>query len=243
MIDWLLEDHIKALIVDPYRYSHQVTENSNDDMGEVMKTWNRVAIEADCAVILVHHFTKGPGIGVDKTSGGHAIIAHSRAVLPLSTPLTEDEAEKYGITDHRHNYIRVDDPKVNFQPKPEHAVWFHLVEVPIYDKFTVVAAERWYPKPKPRRLSRPLPDDLADIVNKGPGGGEYYTQHRSGADDKRWFGHAVMEMMPDVDEKKAKALIDEWLDWGFLWEKDYTSPTTRRERKRLEAPGDQGRNG
>jgi hypothetical protein len=35
---------------------------------------------------LLHHFTKGPGIGVDKASGAHAIAAHSRSVVPLSTP-------------------------------------------------------------------------------------------------------------------------------------------------------------
>src|SRR5690348_15694416 len=48
--------------------------------------WNRVALEANVAVVWLHHFTKGPGIGVDKASGAHAIAARSRSVVPLSTP-------------------------------------------------------------------------------------------------------------------------------------------------------------
>jgi hypothetical protein len=165
-------------------------------------------------------------------------------VVPLSTPLTEAQVNEYGIADHKYNYVRIDTLKVNFQPQPDRAIWFRLVPVQMRGDFTVVAAERWYPPaPQPQRI-RALPDELFAIVNKGLGDGEYYTQHhiKNGNDNSRWFGHQVMDVM-GVDEKQAKDYIKAWLKNRFLREDRYISPLTRRDRARVMAPTDQGRNG
>jgi hypothetical protein len=243
MIDWLIEGRKDVLIVDPFRYTHKLEENSNDDMGEAMKLWNRVALEANVAVILIHHFRKGQGEGVDKASGAHAITAHARSVVPLSTALTEAEAKDYDIDDHKNNYVRIDTLKVNFQPQPDKAIWFHLVPVQMREGFSVVAAERWYPPtPQPKRLPA-LPDELVELVNNGLGDGEYYTQHCTGPKNSdnagRWFGYQIMEVM-GVDEAKAKQYIKHWVERGVLKVDEYTSPQTRKPRGRLRAELDPG---
>jgi RecA-family ATPase len=39
--------------------SHKVPENDNGSVDMVLKEWGRVADQANCAVLLVHHVRKG----------------------------------------------------------------------------------------------------------------------------------------------------------------------------------------
>lgn len=49
---------IDVLIIDPFVSSHAVTENDNMAIDAVVKAWARVADEANCAILLVHHTRK-----------------------------------------------------------------------------------------------------------------------------------------------------------------------------------------
>jgi RecA-family ATPase len=49
---------IDVLIVDPFVSSHGADENSNTRIDAIAKAWARVAAQADCVVVLVHHSRK-----------------------------------------------------------------------------------------------------------------------------------------------------------------------------------------
>jgi AAA domain len=224
-------DDIRLLIVAAFRFTHSLAENDNDDMSEVMRLWNEAARRAHCVILLLHHFKKGRDRGVDQARGAASITDHARAALPLSIML-KGEAEQFDLPDHDSRYVRLDDPKLNFQAKPQDAVWFHLAEVELANGDKVPVAERWYPSPS-TRAPVPLSNELAALIERGPGEGDYYTKDRKSAD--RWFGKAVMEHM-DVDADKAAKLIAQWLKQGQLVETDYISPRRRGKQQRLCLP-------
>jgi RecA-family ATPase len=66
-------EHIKAhqigtFIVDPFVETHEVTENSNEQIKAVAVMFREIARVGDCAVMLVHHTAKPP----QGSSDGHA---------------------------------------------------------------------------------------------------------------------------------------------------------------------------
>ena len=226
MVAQLRQDRICLLIVDALRFTHSVEENSNDEMSAVMGLWNEVARRANCVVLLLHHNNKGAGQGLERSRGATAIVDHSRGGLALAC-MTAAEAQALQLTDHHTSYVRLDDTKMNFQPKPTEAIWFHIVRVDLDNGDNQGVAERWYP-PLPK--TEPFTDELAAVVTRGLGNGEYWTKDIKSKD--RWFGIKVMKLM-GVDKQEANELIKRWIKSKVLKEEDYQSPMQRKLRPRL----------
>jgi RecA-family ATPase len=55
------DNRIGLVIIDPFVSSHRVTENDNNAIDRVAKTWAKIAEETGCAVELVHHSRKTGG--------------------------------------------------------------------------------------------------------------------------------------------------------------------------------------
>ena len=224
----LIDDGIDLLVIDPFKYSHTLDENSNEDIAEVMRRWSEVARRANCAVLLLHHFRKGGATGVAEMRGASALSDHARAALPLST-MTSSDHTKFGLTEPAGRFVRIDDPKLNYQARPEETIWFRLVEVELDNGDTAVAAERWYPpavsQKEREKPDVPLTDDLRSAIERGLGDGEFYTPHRNARE--RWIGRVVMDHV-GVDELKATAVVKAWLEQGLLRKATYHSPSQRR---------------
>jgi hypothetical protein len=77
----------RLLILDPLALLHTASENSNDEMLEVMRGLHEIKVRADTTPLLVHHTRKGlPGLkdpGFDAMRGAGAIAAHVRVILRL----------------------------------------------------------------------------------------------------------------------------------------------------------------
>jgi hypothetical protein len=223
LIDKLKSDQVRLLVVDPFRYTHELDANDNDKMSRVLGVWSEVARRADCAIILVHHFNKGSGQGVERSSGANAVVDHARAAIPLAK-MTNDEAERLAADDRPGRNVRMDDPKLNWQRPPNETVWFHLANVILdvggdNEPIEVGVAERWYPSAAP---IAPMSDELRAVANAGLGDGEYYTRHKTTKEPKRWFGSVVMGHSK-VNERHATRLIEAWLQDGTLREELYKS--------------------
>lgn len=109
----------------------------------VVKAWARVADEANCAILLVHHTRKenGAKITADSARGGGALIGAVRDCRTLNR-MDEDETKKLGI-DNPRGYFKVQSDKGNFAPA-DSAQWYKLkvsslITEPISASVTVLA--------------------------------------------------------------------------------------------------------
>ena len=67
-IEFIKRNQIKLFVVDPFVETHEVEENSNEQIKVVAQMFREIARQGDCAVLLVHHTAKPP----QGSSDGHA---------------------------------------------------------------------------------------------------------------------------------------------------------------------------
>lgn len=131
LVDELRNRAIDCLIVDPFVSSHDVSENDNGAIDAIAKQWSRVAVEADCAIVLVHHSRKlgGGEVTAEASRGASSLVNAARTALVLNR-MSEDEAKGFGIEgEERRRYFRVYDDKGNRAPPANDSDWFRLASV------------------------------------------------------------------------------------------------------------------
>lgn len=134
----LIENNVSLLIVDPFLETHEGNENDNREMSQVCTWYRKIAQQANCALLIVHHTRKEDG----KSSGGHAgnqdsgrgasaISGVARVVFTLYN-MDKDAAKKLGVPEKRkHEYIRLDDAKANLSKISGETKWFKRESVTI----------------------------------------------------------------------------------------------------------------
>ncbi len=132
------ERGIGVFVVDPFIETHEVNENSNEQIKAVAAMFREIARKGDCAVLLVHHTVKPPLASSDghagnmnTARGASALTGVARIVQTLFSMSAKD-AERFGIADEeRHLYVRLDDAKANVGLITNRAAWFRRVGVTI----------------------------------------------------------------------------------------------------------------
>lgn len=229
---------VRLLIVDPFVRSHRVEENHNDEIDFVAALWASVADQADCAILLVHHFKKG-GMSGDAAAfrGASALIDASRAAVTLTT-MSADEADKLGVTaKDRWQYVRVDNAKLNLAPPPDSAVWLHLEGIDLDNAMdgreadNVQSVTRWEPPSSFEDMSMNAVVRTLERLSHGPGAGEQY--YLTGGVTGRWAGLVIMaETGKTIGQ--AKQIIAAWKKSGLIKPTRYDSPADRKERGGME---------
>ena len=119
--EFMLANGIGLGIFDPFVEMHPADENNNVEVAAVARVFRRVAVRANCSVILAHHTRKPPAASgsdayagnMDSGRGAGALNGVARMVATLYT-LDAATAKKYGIREAEiRNYIRFDDAKSN----------------------------------------------------------------------------------------------------------------------------------
>jgi hypothetical protein len=129
---------IGLFVVDPFVETHEVNENSNEQIKMVAAMFREVARATNCAVLLVHHTAKPPqGMSdghagnMNTARGASALVAVARVVQTLFA-MSEKDADRYDIRpEERHLYLRLDDAKANLGLVSPAAKWFRKVGVEI----------------------------------------------------------------------------------------------------------------
>lgn len=137
-IEFIKRNKIKLFVVDPFVETHEVEENSNEQIKVVAQMFREIARQGECAVLLVHHTAKPPQGSSDghagnmnTARGASALTGIARSVQTLFSMSSKD-AETFGIKDEdRHLYIRLDDAKANLSLVSPDAIWFKRVSVTI----------------------------------------------------------------------------------------------------------------
>jgi hypothetical protein len=223
------ENQIDVVIIDPFVSSHQVTENDNNAIDRVAKTWAQIADETDCTVELVHHSRKtyGNEATVEDGRGASALLAAARSARVLNV-MSEREAEDFGL-ENRRLHFRVENGKSNLTPPPEAATWFKMVSVNLGngnpfakggndddttggDSVGVVTS--WE-----------CPDLLADITEDDLRAAQAVVAEgrwRASSQATDWVGKAIARALSlDLDDSshkaKVKRLIKEWIAAGWFF--------------------------
>lgn len=221
LIATIRENRIDVISVDPFVSSHAVTENDNNAIDAVAKTWADIANATGCAVELVHHVRKtapGEEITIDDGRGAVALINAARSARVLN-PMSEAEASRLGV-DNRRLHFRADNGKASMFPPPpsDKATWFKMASVclgnganGLGDNVGVVTT--WSP-----------PDPLADVTVN-----DLLAAQRAIADGrwrenvqaKDWVGKPVadalaLDLEKSADKAKVKTLLKLWLASGAL---------------------------
>ncbi len=215
----LREQHIDVLIVDPFVSSHSVNENDNRAIDLVAKQWARLASQAGCAVILVHHARKlaGSEVSAEAARGASALIAAARSV-PTLNRMSDDEAAKFGIEgEERRRFFRVYDDKNNRAPPSDKSDWYRLHSVSLGngpdggDSLPVVVP--WSP---PQTFDGVTATHLR-AVQERIGTGEYRKDPQS----HPWAGDVVISALGldgsrKADRIRAASLLRTWEENGAL---------------------------
>lgn len=210
---------VSVVIVDPFVSSHAVRENSNEAIDAIAKRWKRLAQDAGCAVVLVHHTKKlgGREASAEDGRGAVALRDAARVVLPLNS-LSQAEADAFGISDPqlRRSLVRVDTGKANRAPLDE-ATWVKLEsqsldngsgeQPPDY----VGVASLWERPDAFHGLTAWHLYEVQQSVSR-----ESWRENSQSSD---WVGHLVAKiagLCGDADKARIKIILRQWFASGAL---------------------------
>ena len=134
-IDYIKQQNIVLLIVDPFVRSHEVDENDNMQIDKVIWCFQRIMDATGCAVCVVHHTNKSAYNVTSPeekmhTGRGASSLVYAARIAHVLTPMKEEEATKFSIPQSRRRwYVRLDNAKANLQAPAESARWFEKVSV------------------------------------------------------------------------------------------------------------------
>lgn len=107
-------------IIETVSRIHDGDENSAASMSALVSALESWAIRNRCAVLALHHTSKGADLNFRGDSqhaarGSSAFVDNVRYVANLCA-LSTDEAERLGLSEHRRFYVRFDVSKANYVP-------------------------------------------------------------------------------------------------------------------------------
>jgi len=174
--DFIRENDIGAVFIDPFISTHDQPENGNTEVDKVVQQYKRIANATGVAISLAHHVRKG-----SPDSEGHAGDAESgrgasslkdacRCVLTLSR-MNERTADTLGFDSReRERHVRLDVGKLNFGLSDGKAKWFRMESVYLGNGDAVGV---------------PVPVNLEPM----------FDQAKRGASNTKWTTHTVAEAL------------------------------------------------
>lgn len=148
-VEHIKKNNISVFIADPFVETHELEENSNQQIKVVSQMFRNIARKADCSVLLVHHTSKpqkgssdGYAGDMNTARGASSMIGVARIVNTFHG-MSKKDAERYGVPENeRHLYVRLDDAKANLSLVSPDAQWFKRVGVQIQNGEEVGTLER-----------------------------------------------------------------------------------------------------
>lgn len=89
---------IDVLILDPFVSTHRAAENDNSAIDAIAKRLARIAVDANCSVLVSHHTAKlgGGEVSAEKARGASALVNAARSAVAINR-LTAMDAPKIGF--------------------------------------------------------------------------------------------------------------------------------------------------
>jgi hypothetical protein len=196
-------------------------------VARVAAEMTRIAHEAMCAVLVLHHLRKGASGIPDDLMGATSLRATFRSCRILAR-MAPELALQMKITDP-WRYIRIAGSKENYAPPPERGTWYRLIGVSldngqgIYpDGDNVAVATPW----APRRLFEGMDGTtlvaVFDRLRAETWGPNKQAKHTP------WAGKVLIET-GTRSAREATKIISGWLTNGVLVKGRYFHAESRHE--------------
>ncbi|WP_334359205.1 MULTISPECIES: AAA family ATPase [unclassified Bradyrhizobium] len=229
------ERKIDIVSVDPFVKCHNVPENDNGAIDQVVQVLVELAAQYNVAVDVPHHAAKGPADpgNANRGRGASAMKDAGRLVYTL-TPMSLDEAKVFGLDElERRRLVRLDSAKVNITPPWHEAKWFRLVGVNIGNQTDlypsgdqVQTVERWTPPNIFTDLNTLTINQILTEIDAGLPDGNRYTDAPNAVERAAW--PVIAKHCEGKSEPMCRRIIKLWLDSGLLTKQDYENPITRK---------------
>ena len=213
---FIKEASADVLIFDPLQDLTRSPE-TNEVFRMLGQRLRRMASTSGVALGLIHHTRKiAPGTtpSIDDGRGGSALRGTAR-FNRLLIGMTEDEAVKAGVNNHRH-YMRIGDMESNLAPpSAELNRWFEKVSILTPNGHNVGAIRRWE---WPDAFDGVSANDARLVRNAVS---EADPAPRENHQSKQWVGVIVADILGlDLDEKGVKSriisMLKTWVKTGVL---------------------------
>lgn len=205
------EARADVLIFDPLQDLTRSPE-TNEAFRLLGQRLRRMANKCGVALGLIHHTRKvAPGVtpSIDDMRGGSALRGTARFNRILIS-MTEDEAAKAGLPNHRH-FMRIGDMESNLAPpSSEVNKWFQKVSVRTPNGHSVGAVERWE---WPDAFDGVTRQDAARVRAAFASASE---PPRADIRSPKWAGVMIadtlgIDLAETSGKAKVKVLLEKWL--------------------------------
>jgi hypothetical protein len=172
-------------VVHPFVSTHRgVSENSNEEIEQVVDCFRAIAYESGCSIDIIHHSLKPQGSSADALAGNmnaargaSSLIGAVRmvyTVLPMSKKTAEDMSLPEDLA---ARLVRLDHAKGNYSPRDTRVKWFELESYnignssdPSDDVFregdTIAVPKPWDPITAAEEATKPAEDREAERRDK-----------------------------------------------------------------------------
>jgi hypothetical protein len=177
----IIQEGIIHIVVDPFVSTHRgVSENSNEEIEQVVDSIRAIAHETGCSIDLIHHSLKPGSKAADALAGdmnaargASSLIGAVRMVYTVS-PMGEKTATKLNVPeDQAARLVRLDHAKGNYSPRDTRVSWFELESYNIgngtgpndmfSDGDTIAVPKPWAP---PAQAHAPKPGQDREAENR-----------------------------------------------------------------------------
>jgi hypothetical protein len=224
----LMETEADVLFCDPLAELHNCEENDNTAMRAVIAAFRGMAQRLGIAILILHHDRKGtsaPG-DMDRMRGASAITGAVRVMITL-TPMSVEEADKFGIQpEHRRRHFRIDGAKSNYALAQE-AEWWKLSGVPLANGEEVAGCRPWEPPSAFAGLSHDQCVSVLTRMAQGRDGFLYAVKKQAGED---WAGSLMTTPEMGLSEGQAASILGAWTASKVLAIGSHPSPNSKHKR-------------
>jgi len=237
LIRLMIEHRADVLSIDSFIRTHQVNENDNSAIQEVVECFEDIAQEANCAVHLWHHTRKlgGEKATIESARGAVAFIDACRSARVLET-MSSDKEHKQLMAIQPDMlppgfYFRAFNGKRNFAPPADQSSWFKLESVVLANGDDVGVVTLWQYPASQAPITLEVAKEIIEEIDKGmPDGNRYSNQP---AATKRAVWPIVQRHCPDKTEEQCRRIVANWIRGDLLYEDEYIDPAHRRSQTGL----------
>ena len=224
-----LAARIDCIILDPLQDLSRSPE-TNEVMRLLGSRLRRFAAKCQLAIGLIHHTRKmqaGVKASIDDMRGGSALRGTAR-FNRLLVPMSEDEAAKAGLTDHRAHF-QVGDIEGNLAPpSSDYARWYEKISVVAANGESVGVIVPWQWPDAFDGIDPQISENVRRAVMAAD------PRPKENAQASSWVGHIVGPMLgidstDKAGKERLKSIIRTWIKSDVLAIERIWSPRDGRE--------------
>src|SRR5262249_33147890 len=230
-----IEHRADVLSVDSLIRAHEVNENDNSALLEVIECFETVA-RARCAVHLWHHNRKlgGERATIDAARGASAIMDAGRSGRALETMTAKEREQLAQIQPDMlspGHYFRAFNGKRSFAPPVEESDWLAIPSRGLANGEEVGVVPRGTYPASQATVTPEVAEAIVAEIDRGMPSGQRFSNDNAATKRAAW--PIVQRHCPDKTGDQCRRIVAGWVKQGSLYEDEYDDPVYGKPRKGL----------